>query len=68
MKRIFNAMSFLEGIDIQGMKLEELLQTIKILTDDKLDKAHSSYYVDRLEAISLLVNRAIEENSAESSG
>ena len=58
-------MSYIEDLDIQGMKLDELLQTIKMLADDRLDKAHSSYYVDRLQAISVLVDRAIAEYAAE---
>ena len=57
---ILNAKTYLESLDIYSMTVEQLLQTISLLSDDRLDKASPGYYLKRLDAISTLAKRAQE--------
>jgi hypothetical protein len=56
---IFNAVEYIQDQDINGMTPTQLLQLIQELSDSALPKMSESYYLDRLQAVSILVDKAL---------
>lgn len=44
----------LEGLDLDRLSAEQAIQEIQRIADSTLRNMHSSYYIERLEAISTL--------------
>jgi hypothetical protein len=56
---IFNSIKYIQDQDINGMTPTQLLKLIQELSDSALPRMSESYYLDRLQAVSILVDKAL---------
>jgi hypothetical protein len=56
---IFNSIKYIQDQDINGMTPTQLLKLIQELSDSALPRMAESYYLDRLQAVSILVDKAL---------